>query len=347
MGNHDNDPYCAGDWLAESKFKDIIGPTYYSFNLGNVHYIVLDDCQYLNAGGSQGVIGDRDFNDFIVADQMEWLKKDLTTVKNKNTPLIIAMHIQVNSNPDLNSNGDQVSSIALNNGSAFKSALQGFSNVHILSGHTHINYSVESGESLMEHNTAAVCATWWWTGKSGYAGNHICEDGSPGGYGVWEINGTDVKWYYKSIGSPKSYQFRSYDLNKVYITAANFAPNSTDAALAEYTGIYASSNLNNEVLINVWGYDPKWKIIVKEGGKNLDVKRVSALDPLHIISYEAKRLNAGAVPTSSFVTCTTAHLFKATASGPATTLEIAVTDRFGNIYSETMLRPKEFTFLMK
>ena len=38
-GNHDNNPYCADDWQAEQAYKDIIGPTYYSFNLGNVHCI--------------------------------------------------------------------------------------------------------------------------------------------------------------------------------------------------------------------------------------------------------------------------------------------------------------------
>ena len=132
----------------------------------------------------------------------------------------------------------------------------------------------------MEHNTAAVCATWWWTGKNGYAGNHICKDGSPGGYGVYEVDGKSIKWYYKSIGSPQNYQFRSYDLNKVHITAAEFAPNSTDEALAEYAGVYASPNMNNEVLINVWGYDPEWTVEVKEGSTSLPVKRVSALDPL-------------------------------------------------------------------
>ena len=347
MGNHDNDPYFANNWLAESKFKSIIGPTYYSFNLGNVHYIVLDDIEYLNTGGSQGVVGARNYNDVIVADEIAWLKKDLATIKDKNTPIVVAMHIPLYRNPTLDSNGNAVNSIGLNNGSELTSSLQGFSKVHLLSGHTHINYSVESSESLIEHNTAAVCATWWWTGKNGYAGNHTCTDGSPGGYGVWEINNTDLKWYYKSAGSAKNYQFRSYDLNKVQITAAKFAPNSTDAALAPYAGVYANANSNNEVLINVWGYDPKWKIEVKEAGKTLTVNRVSVKDPLHIISYEAKRLNAGAVPTDSFVTGTTAHMFKVTASSATSTLEITVTDRFGNVYTETMARPKDLTCLMK
>ena len=37
MGNHDNDPYNAGDWLAELTFKNVVGRTWYSFNLGKVH----------------------------------------------------------------------------------------------------------------------------------------------------------------------------------------------------------------------------------------------------------------------------------------------------------------------
>ena len=36
------------------------------------------------------------------------------------------------------------------------------------------------------------------------------------------------------------------------------------------------------------------------------------------------------------------HMFKVTASAPDTTLEIKVTDRFGNVYTESMTRPKDF-----
>ena len=347
MGNHDNDPYSAGDWLSETKYKNILCPTYYSFNLGNVHYIVLDNVEYLNTGGALGVVGARNYTDVIVADQMEWLKKDLATIVDKNTPIVIGMHTPLYQNSTLDVDGNQLNNMALNNGSELIVSLQGFSKVHILTGHTHINHSVEASQSIMEHNTAAVCATWWWTGKNGYAGNHICTDGSPGGYGVWEMNGTDIKWHYKSIGYAKNYQFRSYDLNAVHITAAHFAPASTDAALTEFAGVYANENNSNEVLINVWGYDTSWKVEVKEAANSLLVKRVYVKDPLHIISYEAKRLNAGATPTSSFVTGPTAHMFKVTASSPSSTLQITVTDRFGNVFSETMIRPKVFTYLTK
>jgi hypothetical protein len=34
IGNHDNDPYIQSDITSETPFREIIGPTYYSFNWG-------------------------------------------------------------------------------------------------------------------------------------------------------------------------------------------------------------------------------------------------------------------------------------------------------------------------
>ena len=347
MGNHDNDPYASNDWDAALPFKETVAPNYYSFNLGDVHYVVLDNIEYINTGGSQGVQGNRNYNGKVVAEQMAWLEKDLATVKDKSTPIVIGMHIPLYGNPSVNADGSQRDSVRLDNGNQIISLLNGFSNVRVLSGHTHVNFTVEAAPNIIEYNTAAICATWWWTGRNGYAGNHICKDGTPGGYGVWEIDGKDMKWYYKSMGYEKDYQFRSYDLNTVHITADKFAPKSTNQKMAPFAGVYANPNNRNEVLINVWGYDKKWKIEVKENGSTLDIQREFTKDPLHIISYEAQRLNVGADPTSAFITNNTAHLFKVKASSAISDLNIKVTDRFGNVYSETMKRPKEFTHLMK
>lgn len=347
MGNHDNDPYCANDWEAEEKYRDIVGPTYYSFNLGQVHYVVLDNVEYLNKGAAAGTIGDRSYNDRVNNDQIEWLKKDLAAITDKSTPIVLAMHTPLYANPSLGTGGTQVNKIDMANGGVLIDCLKDFSTVHVLTGHTHINYTAEEKPSLIEHNVAAICATWWWTGRNGYAGNHICRDGSPGGYGVWKMNGRDIQWRYKSIGYDENYQFRAYDLNTIHITAAAFAPNATDTALGEFAGPYATPHAGNDVLINVWGYDTQWKVEVTEYGKSLAVNRVKVLDPLHIVSYEALRLNAGAVPTDAFVSTQTAHMFRVAASAPDSTLEIKVTDRFGNVYRESMVRPKQFTYLMK
>lgn len=343
IGNHDNDPYSSNDWDAALPFKEIVSPNYYSFNLGDIHYVVLDNISYTNTGGSYGNIGDRDYRGVVVPYQMDWLRKDLATIKDKSTPIVIAMHIPLYNRPVLAGNGNQTNTLRLDNASEIVNVLSEFSNVRVLTGHSHNNYTAEPSSSLMEHNIGAICATWWWTGY--HVKNHICTDGSPGGYGVWEMDGKDMKWYYKSIGYEKDYQFRTTDLNSVHITAEKYAPKSTNAELAKYAGPYATPSSNNEVLINVWGYDTQWNIEVKENGNTLDVNRVNAMDPLHIISYDAQRLNAGA--TVTFPAVNTAHLFKVKATSSTSTLEIKVTDRFGRIYTESMKRPKELTYLMK
>lgn len=350
IGNHDNDPYVQGDWPSENPWRQYLGPTYYAFNLGDVHYIVLDNIKFINNGGAQGTVGDRNYTTEIVPDQMQWLKKYLATIEDKSKPVVVAMHAPLFARPQVDASGSYTSGYAMRGGDAFASAFAGFSKVHVLTGHSHINWAIEKEEGaskFMEHNIGAVCATWWWTGNNGYAGNHICKDGSPGGYGIWEMNGKEIKWHYKSIGYDKDYQFRAYDLNRVHITASEFAPNSTDEKLAEYAKEYANPNNRNEVLINVFGYDDKWTVEVKENGNPLEVKRVNALDPLHIVSYSAKRLDKNATPTSSFVTHTTSHLFKVKASSADSSLDIVVTDRFGNTYTETMQRPKAFSYLMR
>lgn len=344
-GNHDNDPYKNNDWDAEEPYKEQVGPTYYSFNLGKAHIVMLDNTRYINTGASEGVIGERNYDGIVVENQMEWLKKDLACITDKSTPVIVGMHINLYANPTL-TGGQQNDRVSLMNGNALKEVLSQFDNVQILTGHTHVNFTVEE-DNLMEHNVAAVCATWWWTGKKGYAGNQICKDGSLGGYAVWDLDGDNLQWYYKGIGYDRNYQFRTYDLNETYITAAKYAPNSTDEKLEAYAADYMAKRSDNKVLINVWGYDENWKIEVTEEGKALPVERVSAKDPLHLISYEALRLNAGSAPTESFLTNYTAHMFEVMASSANSTLDIKVTDRFGNVYTETMTRPKALSCDMR
>ncbi|MDQ8005541.1 MAG: calcineurin-like phosphoesterase family protein [Pedobacter sp.] len=346
MGNHDNDPYINADWQAETAYRASLGPTYYSFNVGKVHYIVLDNVQYINTNGAQGVAGTKNYNGVIVADQIAWLKKDLAMITDKSTPIVIGMHIQLNNAPTL-SGQNETATLRLNNSTEFISTLAGFTDVNVITGHTHVCYAYENNANIMEHNSGAICATWWWTGRSGYANNHTCKDGAPGGYAIWKFNNKNYDWKYKSIGFEENYQFRAYDLNKVHITAAKYAPSSTDALLNPYKGPYANANNNNEILVNVWGFDKQWKVEILENGTPLAVTRVSTLDPLHIISYEALRLNVGQTPTADFVTANSAHFFKAKANGATTPIEIRVTDRFGNVYSETMNRPKDLVVSMK
>ena len=56
--------------------------------------------------------------------------------------------------------------------------------------------------------------------------------------------------------------------------------------MEDYSDIYAQSNSNNEILVNVWDYDPQWSVEMYEDGKPLEVTRVVTKD--RCTSYPTK-----------------------------------------------------------
>ena len=326
IGNHDHEQNAAGDFSTVAVYKQVVCPTYYSFNIGKIHYVSIDDIECTNNG-----TGSRTYNTKVVNEVLDWLAKDIAMIGN-DTPVVISMH-----SPVYNETGTN----RLTNSPRMLEILDGRM-THIMSGHTHIMYNVEKDDHF-EHNAGAVCATWWWTGKES-PGIHMSTDGTPGGYLLFNVDGTQFSWQYKATGKSLSHQFRTFDRNQIHITAEKYVPSATEQYAADFikmAGDYSKASSANEVLINVWNYDPQWKVEVTENGTPLTVSKVTMKDPLHMISYPAKRWNANKEPT--FETGNTTHFFKVKASAPNTTLSIKVTDRFGNVYTEEMTRPKAFT----
>lgn len=326
IGNHDHEQMAAGDFNTVEVYKRVVCPTYYSFNIGKVHYVSIDDIECTNPG-----TGTRTYNTKVVNEVLDWLRKDIAEIA-PTTPVVISMH-----SPVYNETGTN----RLTNSNTMLSILDG-RQTHIMSGHTHIMYNVEKDDHF-EHNAGAVCATWWWTGKE-TPGIHMSTDGTPGGYLIFNVDGTEFNWQYKATGKPITHQFRTFDRNEIHITAEKYVPSASETFAADFlkmVGDYSKASTANEVLINVWDYDTSWKVEVTENGTPLEVKKVTMKDPLHMIAYPAKRWNANKEPT--FETGNTTHFFKVTASAPNTTLSIKVTDRFGNVYTEEMTRPKAFT----
>lgn len=343
IGNHDHDMCKDGDFNTVIEYVKDIAPTYYSFNIGDVHYIVLDDILCTNVGGAASAKPERAYRSEVTDEQLKWLAKDLSFVS-KTTPVIVTSHAPVYAKETKKNVNDYY----LNNSATLVSKFKGYK-VDFVTGHTHVLYNVDKksseGIGIYEHNAGAVCASWWW---SGYLtpGIHICTDGAPGGYSVWDITGTDRKWRYKGTGRDENEQFRTYDLNNVWFTVEKDAP-KVPAALKskfeKYTDAYPK-NSDNEVLINIWNWNPKWKIEIKENGKTLSCERVKGYDPLHIAALTAKRFNNPDIKeVPAFITKENYHMFKVKASSATSTIDIKVTDEFGNVYSETMKRPKEFS----
>lgn len=341
MGNHDNDMYTTSDYTAAIPYVNNIAPSYYSFNIGKLHFIVLDD---IDCSGYDGT-DSRNYKKSLSAEQLSWLAKDLQHV-DKSTPLVVTLHAQV-FYPT--STGFKIDHDASSTESLFR-LLEGYE-VHFVTGHTHMMFNVTpqdeivSGRNFYEHNSGSICGSWWW---SGYLtpGVHLGQDGTPGGYAIWDISGTDIEYRYKSTGWSEDYQFRSYDLNCVSFSPSDIpqCPSSVAKNFDKYIDAYPA-NSKNEVLINIWNWNRNWTLsVVDETGKNLEPKAVWAYDPLHIAGLTVPRFNnSGITSTPNFITEDFTHFFKVTADDANVDLTITVKDEFGNTWTEKMERPKAFS----
>ena len=331
MGNHDNEMEVGGDWEKAWKYTRNLSPDYYSFNLGKIHYIVMDDMDFTDVEAGQD--NRSKYKKNFTAEQLEWLKKDLSYVA-KGTPVFVTAHEPL-ARPSGIEWGEE-----LNGKDAdldtFIGIFDGYP-VRFLSGHTHNIFNRSWTDSFTEHNSGAVCASWWW---SGYItpGIHIAQDGTPGGYTVWTVNGTDLTHYYQAALQSPDYQFRAYDMNSVKATITE--------DLSEHSGYPKYYNHiqgygDNVILVNVWDYDDDWTVEISENGTPLSVSEVGVYDPLHIYAMTIPRLNK--YNTTTFSTAKWRHFFKATASAADTPVTVRVTDRYGKVFTEEMVRPKAFS----
>jgi len=207
IGNHDMNYYGRSNESASVIFEKHFGPTYYSFNKGKIHYVVLNDVFYV--GRDYFYIG------YLPEQQLAWLEKDLSFVPAGST-VVVTFHIP----SALDENDIKAFSYAnISSSMSNKKALYEILNpyqAHLISGHLHLNRNIQISPTIYEHITSSVCGAWW-------QGN-LAEDGTPKGYGVFEADGDKISWYFKSIGREKDYQFRAYSVRNnpeqpEYITA--------------------------------------------------------------------------------------------------------------------------------
>ena len=156
IGNHDHSMYEIGDVNTVKEYKRVIAPTYYSFNIGAVHYVVLDDVECTNSTPDKDDKGNacykRTYNANLVQQQLDWLEKDLAEVP-ASTPLVVTMHI-----PLYKADGKYRMDNA-SHASKLESILSKYSQVQLYTAHTHTIYNVDNSADnhIFEHNAGAIC----------------------------------------------------------------------------------------------------------------------------------------------------------------------------------------------
>jgi hypothetical protein len=169
-GNHDQ-ANLACEWAVDARegcsknaFRTSFGPTYYSFDWGRFHCVVLDPNE-VSAGSEVFEIS---------PPQLTWLQSDLGR-RQKNSPLLVFFH-----GPTANwQSQDTVLSLL----AQYRTWL--------FSGHSHANLLMDS-QGIPEQVTAAFSGEW------GHGDN---PDGSQPGYRIVSIEDDSLDSFYKHTGS--------------------------------------------------------------------------------------------------------------------------------------------------
>jgi len=351
MGNHDVTYFDANAPLevdprsstlhlrAQRTYEEMFGPVNYSFDRGDAHIVAMRNIIYESNEWTQ------EYHKGFSDEQYKWLQQDLALVP-KDKLLIFCVHIPIftsftNSNENVNN---------------VMKLLDSYDDVHIFSGHTHIiqNYNHDDENTtgytnLYEHNVGALCGSWWLA--------NICGDGAPNGYQVYIADGNRmVDWYnmgYHSGMNSRENQMRLYRGNA--ITGGGEIPEGyTGAGLGYFKFNYADDVL----LANVYNADKVWKIEVYENGEySGEMTKIESFYGTRYVQNngDGTRENPRTFPENfkpnndmyvaglfygildaSYDThwkgCD--HMYRYTLKDKTANIEVVVTDRFGNVYSE-------------
>jgi 3',5'-cyclic-AMP phosphodiesterase len=194
-GNHD---IALDDANPRRLFNDAFGPTYYSFDLGGVHFITLDANTVVPRQGKNTVDACLD------PVQLTWLKADLAA-QAQQTPIICGIHIPIVSSYIQRRGGGSfpkdfplAPQFSPTRAEALIELLAQHNVKLVLQGHAHENErSTVQGIEFV--SSISVCGSWWRSGEGFERG----VDNVPRGYRIIEVRGGRIRHRYVSSGESK------------------------------------------------------------------------------------------------------------------------------------------------
>tara|TARA_R110002072_G_scaffold136124_2_gene278174 strand:+ start:147027 stop:149843 length:2817 start_codon:yes stop_codon:yes gene_type:complete len=198
-GNHDINFESPDAHFANETYKRHFGPTYYSFSVGNVHFVALNNVEY--AGADNTLPEGGRYRGYISENQLYWLQRDLATV-DRNKLIVIATHIPLISEAIDDSGSEPATGPSTVNFDQLIQLLLPFENVYAMAGHdTSNSWKVEinhthdwQGQPWIAHTLAEVRGNGWQTGPEDLRGvnDAMMQDGNPNGYYVLHFDDTEV-----------------------------------------------------------------------------------------------------------------------------------------------------------
>ena len=313
IGNHDQD----GKALFKRKWEEAWGPTDYSFDRGNVHYVCINNVIYYR-GGAYYQPGE------LTDEQMAWLESDLSLVP-KNKMVVLSYHIPFTfGNRTLKPNPNDMGKghYASNRLEKILLMLDKFKGYQLFCGHTHfaINNEIElNGRQVLERCHAAACGDIWQS--------NLNIDGVPNGYYVYSVKGNKIDdCYYKGTRWDKSRQMTLFLAD----TDFNGESYAADWNLPRGKGI---------IVANVFNADSGWQLFAIENGVKTEMTRLqkTPCQDAFAVGYHHKYVKSNPYnflsKRSGYLKMK--HWYFYQPKDPKAIVTIVAKDRYGNTYTET------------
>lgn len=347
MGDQDNDGAVPGtgltDYYAERQYVATCGPKYYSFNIGDVHYIVLDNTVFRNEPGKgkypAEIVGKRNYDRFVTSDQLAWVRKDLALLKDKTTPIVVCMHnnaITTNTRHRISkrfTKPEQVDSLT--------NCFAEFNRVHFVTSSNMDRRVFHPNElpNIIEHCLASSSGDRWRTGYNGYLS--ITNSGVAAGVEIFDAKRDSISWHHRTEQN-ETKPFRVYDMSSV---GAYYRDNmDVQNLLRQFAKTfinYGDKEFENQVYINWWGSEKGATLKVYEDNKPLRVRQTHQADPLYVVTSPTITLkHSRNKPGFGRNSCQ--HMYRVQRTSPTSTIKVVAEDPFGRVYEEIFVGKKPF-----
>ena len=289
-GNHEMNLKAENDRYSLETFKRFFGPPYYAFEYGEALIVILDNIEY--KGGGEADPGDvrssGGYDNSLTRDQLRWLERELEYV-DEDRLVFVATHAPL---------GSETGRYETKNRERLFRLLAGRPNLYSVAGHTHTTDHVYfgkddgfAGPGTFHHHVLATVSGAWWSGPFDERGIAISDqrDGTPNGYHILEVDGTDLAVRFKGAGKPADYQMRiMFDVAHHQLRADGLrdfqAGELLDGRMSEDEVAAAA------IVVNLFDGGPRSEVSYRVGeGEYRPLRRVLRRDPFIVEQYNRHR----------------------------------------------------------
>lgn len=309
IGNHDHNTKAATDNEAIRPYEENIGPTNYSFDLGKLHFICLDNI-IMRGDGAGG------YDDGLSDEVYTWLCNDLKYVPKEKIIMIWLAQLAVRQAGQRPCRcGPQRQTLCRQTVGVQIRAFVGGALPSQFQQGLRQDFGKQTAQCRGTYRSPCDRALW--------LNEWVCSDGTPRGYYIVDVDGEEIEWYYHPCGNQLGVSNGFDD----YYQIRAYRP-------GDYEDGY--------VYANVWGWDALWgNVLYTDNGEGSVEKRPMARYVTYDKAYkdccDLSNSKPGNIAKEEFEPdMGVQHIFRIVPSEGATSCTIEVTDRFGRSYSTSL-----------